>query len=230
MILNCPQCSARFLVADSLIPAGGRTVRCGACTHQWHVNHPAGTVAEDFKQLLSEAVESTPTPTEQEQTPQTPTPNVPAIAERKWPVRPFKIAALAFAVLWAVLALLTYFPRGMHMPVIGSVYSLFGVQPTTGLAFADIAMERVDGETKTQFIVSGNITNHTAQTRTVPIVHVSLNDADGETLWSREYPVQIELKAGEKYPFRIVNIETSFAENVKTITLDLGNALELFSR
>ena len=37
MILQCPECQARFLVADHLIPAEGRTVRCGACKHQWHV-------------------------------------------------------------------------------------------------------------------------------------------------------------------------------------------------
>lgn len=38
MILTCPECQARFAVADRLIPPEGRTVRCGKCTHEWHVN------------------------------------------------------------------------------------------------------------------------------------------------------------------------------------------------
>jgi predicted Zn finger-like uncharacterized protein len=40
MILECPACQARFAVADAQIPLGGRTVRCGRCATQWHVEKP----------------------------------------------------------------------------------------------------------------------------------------------------------------------------------------------
>lgn len=35
MLLICPSCSTKYNVADSAIPAKGRTVRCAACGHSW---------------------------------------------------------------------------------------------------------------------------------------------------------------------------------------------------
>lgn len=35
MLLTCPECSAKYNVADGAIPAAGRSVRCAACHHSW---------------------------------------------------------------------------------------------------------------------------------------------------------------------------------------------------
>lgn len=235
MILNCPKCNARFLVADSLIPAGGRTVRCGNCSNQWHVDKPAGDTG-DFQQLLREADPMDNTPAEEflrvrPSHGQSSAANVPALAPKQLPLKPFKIAVPVLALLWLVLALLTYFPGWVETPGLSSIYSIVGVHSTRGLIFADVKMEREDMEEgKVRFIVSGNIRNTAKVDRTVPIAKVTLNDEDNNPVWSRTYEVNELVKAGEAYPFHITDIETRRADAVKTITLDLGNSLELMTR
>ncbi|MBI4967858.1 MAG: zinc-ribbon domain-containing protein [Rhodospirillales bacterium] len=36
MIITCPNCAARFNVADQALGAAGKTVRCAKCGHKWH--------------------------------------------------------------------------------------------------------------------------------------------------------------------------------------------------
>lgn len=40
MRIECPKCLVRYEVADSAIPAGGRSVQCGACGHVWMYRRP----------------------------------------------------------------------------------------------------------------------------------------------------------------------------------------------
>ena len=243
MILNCPACSARFLVADSLVPSEGRTVRCGACSHQWFVQRPEDAQAQ---QAEESAVFEPPPPPLAESTEEQPiaddfvsvmekafsarpvrASNVPAIPRKPLPAKPFKLAVPILAVLCIFTALIAYYPNWQHTTMPGALYRALGFKDTQGLAFTELKMERENGDTKTKFIFSGTITNNATAPRYVPQVRVALRDKHGKDIWMRDYPVNMMLDSGGTYPFRIVNVETSLASSVAVIVLDIGNGLEL---
>lgn len=79
MILSCPVCSTRFLIADALFGSAARKVRCGKCRHEWMAQPPvadtptvaatetaptasADDFAGDFTSALAKADEQAETP------------------------------------------------------------------------------------------------------------------------------------------------------------------------
>lgn len=161
MILECPACQARFAVADAQIPLGGRTVRCGRCATQWHVEKPveqgqaeapvhtseapAVAATDDFLQQLEAAMAA---PRGQASAPLKPGFNLPVVARKKLSPKPFMIAAPAIAALWLVLSFITYFPAWMQAPGLKGVYAALGITPTQGLVFSDVTMERTQERMK----------------------------------------------------------------------------------
>ena len=52
MIIQCQNCSRKFLAKDSDIPKTGRTVQCGYCSVSWHqmpVTIPTKSVEQENK-------------------------------------------------------------------------------------------------------------------------------------------------------------------------------------
>lgn len=239
MILDCPNCAAKFLVADTQIPANGRDVRCGRCAHVWFVAPPPSVdteaVENELKDLLNIQREEPSAPEvdaagKSEESAQQIKRNVPAVARKTFTLRPFKIAVFLLFPLWIVLAGVANFPAWVDAPLVGPIYRMLAITPTDGLAFSELHMEREALPTKTRFIITGSIVNHAAQPRLVPLVHVALKNKDGKVIWGRNYPAYTELKPGEVYPFRIPNVETAFADQVDTLVLDLGHSLSLMLR
>jgi hypothetical protein len=187
---------------------------------------PVVELDDDFMKRLEQAIAAEPSPQKQRPTP----------TRRKDDSRPLinpkllKIAAPLIAASWFIIAFFAYSPSWSHMPVLSGLYGIFGASETEGLLFSDVTMEREQEGGKARFILAGSIRNYSSVNRTVPTVRVLLKNKNNETLWGREYPVNHELKAGEVYPFRITNIETSFASSVATIVVDMGNALQLLVR
>ena len=240
MILQCPACDARFLINDALVPAVGRTVRCGKCKHEWHAmpssvpmetefSVPAQDEAPVFANF--EEALATATATEAETmaaSASTPT-KLPVVQKSAFKAAPFIWATAAMAAIVWFVAPMAFYPEWKHGPLSG-VYEAIGWSKSDGLGFADVQFSKdVDG-TKTRYAVSGNITNNAKETRVIAEVRVTLKDARGTDIWSRIYQVGKALKAGESYPFEIANIETSFGERVKTLMLDVGNSFELGKR
>jgi predicted Zn finger-like uncharacterized protein len=68
MILDCPECRARYLVPDDAIAPPGRTVRCANCGHSWY---------QDVSYVEEPAEEAAPPPADVAPPP----PPAPAVAE-----------------------------------------------------------------------------------------------------------------------------------------------------
>lgn len=249
MILQCPACQARFAVPDSAIPADGRTVKCGKCANQWFVDAPAPAAvvasapvmpapvtsmeeppSPETEALMREIADALSEPQPMRARPMPKGSNLPVVKKPKLNPRYFKIAAPVLAASWVVLALITYSPSWSETPGISAVYGMLGASSTKGLVFDDVHMDREQDGNKARFILSGSIRNDTNAVRKVPAVRVLLKDKDEKVLWGREYAVNVELKAGEVYPFRIPNVETNFAGSVKDIVVDLGHSLQLMVR
>lgn len=251
MILQCPSCNARFLVADALIPPAGRTVRCGACANQWFTQ-PAPAAPAATSETASESTAPAPAPAAAEPatvdfatlaetaatSPEAAAPKLDEAAARKLPVVPkqriprwpFVTAACALAASWAAVAFFTYFPHWQDIPGVGKLYGTVGAVNTDGLAFESVSLERVQNGSRTQFIIAGSVANQSAELRELPKVRVELKDKEGTVVWSRTYPVRHTIKPGEVYPFRIEDVQTSFADKVATVVVDLGHSLELAVR
>jgi predicted Zn finger-like uncharacterized protein len=243
MILECPACHARFSVADHLIPVAGRKVRCSKCTHTWHVDRASVPVtapqpltaveapssdAMPSEAFFAQAAEASPARRFNRARAAGATTTIAARPPRSATM--FKIAAPVLAMLWLVAAVIAYFPSWVNAPVLAAVYRAIGTQPTDGLDFADVNMTREQEGSKTRFVLTGSIRNNTNVARAVPTVRVLLKDKQNKTIWGREYPVNTQLKAGDVYPFRIANVETTFAKNVSSIVVDMGNSLQLMVR
>ena len=223
MILQCPSCAARFLVADSMVPPSGRTVKCGKCSNQWFVTSQASAVGTtDFAALTAQAyAEAAPQPHDPKQ--------LPALPGRPLRAWPFQLAAGVLAVIWCMIAIYAYFPS-WHTSFLSGIYTSLGATRTNGLVFADVQMgsEMVGG--RTRYTVAGSIENNNSKPRLIPLVRIQIKDSEGEIILSKKYEVNETLEPGGVYPFRIQDVETSFGSRAASVVVDIGNNFELVMR
>jgi len=235
MILECPQCSTRFLVADHLIPPEGRTVKCGACKHDWHVvpeenktDTPQTVHSANFAAAVEQEVAS-PSPESEvgEPEPRPAPQNLPAVQPKAFKPLPLQIAAAVLLVTWVVTAFYGNFYRFQNWPVLSSVYGMMGVVPTDGLRFDKVQMTPEKQGQRMRYLLTGSVVNESTEPRSIPLVRVSLLAKDDSVVWSRDYDVAKQVDAGSEYPFKIVNVETSFAGQVDRVVMDVGNAMQM---
>ncbi|PWK60181.1 zinc-ribbon domain-containing protein [Roseicyclus mahoneyensis] len=84
MRLTCPNCSARYEVADSMVPPEGRDVQCSNCSTTWFQPgrrieaRPTVTVTRSTPAAETEVAQPPPTAAEPERTPEAPSATPPA--------------------------------------------------------------------------------------------------------------------------------------------------------
>lgn len=216
MILQCAQCSFRYRVADEKIGPKGRTVRCSHCRHTWF--QPPLSKEEalaDMERMLQE-INAQPKP---KPAPLKPGANLPV--QRDEVPRALKIGALSMTGLAACLTLFFFVP------------GLFGFSPSHGIALADVTLAKIDEtkENRPVYAISGKIINTADKPLSIPIMRITLVDAQGNKLqpWEDSSAQGRELAPGEEIPFNFDDLALRFSSGTRFV-IDLGNSLELALR
>lgn len=217
MILQCAQCKFRYTVANEKIGPKGRAVRCANCKHTWY--QKAMTQEEslaDMERMLEE-INSQPKPKPR---PLKPGANLPVRRDDEIPHR-LKIGVYAATAMAACFTLLFFFP------------GLFGYSSSMGMALADVSITTLEEmkDNKPVYAISGKIVNTSSEPMSLPVMRITLVDAEGNTLqpWEDSSAQGRVLQPGEEIPFNFDDLAIKFNRGASFI-LDLGNPLELALR
>jgi len=169
MILTCPSCDTQYFADDNTIGDSGRSVKCAACGHTWHVhaeglfpNEPTAAVAggahEAYRLRLHER--------RQRQS------NTAAI-----------LAWLTTAIIFLALTICAVLFRNQVVnfwPESAKAYKLVGLDVNRfGLDFADIEAKRMFEGTMPILVITGTVRNVTEQDQRGSEVKIGLRDERG---------------------------------------------------
>ncbi|MGP7795024.1 MJ0042-type zinc finger domain-containing protein [Sphingomonas sp. CLY1604] len=233
MILECPECSTRYLVPDSAIGAEGRTVRCANCRHSWFQDaapppappppaaapspDPAADRIDDDDEatppfLEPAAIPSLRTPAAAAPEPVVAAPGYDAFAHRP-PFRPRRNTARRWTVIAVAAGLLMILGVGAIL-FLGAPGLLARVGLPVGaeespLRLKDNPIERRELENGSElFAVSGQVTNPSGERQRVPDIRAELRDAQGRIVYSWTItPQQRTLNPGGSIDFNSAKLD-----------------------
>lgn len=195
MILECSHCHSRYVVPDSAIGPGGRTVRCANCKHSWHQPGAALDLVARA-QSASAAAAIVPPPAPAAEAAPTPPPSAaaavadagydpfaqqPPFRPRRNPARRWTMAAAAAGIaMLAGAGAILY----SGAPGIASQLGLSLGAQQTPLLLSHNPIERRDLASGSElFAISGKVVNPTDTRQPVPDIRAELRDAQGRIVY-----------------------------------------------
>lgn len=250
MILVCPQCATRYIVPDSAIGPGGRSVRCAACKHSWFQEGPvlppreeavpvmAGAAAGDVAgpaAPASEAASPAPPPPTMHYERRAPEPepvvdepstssfaHEPPFRARRNPAKLWTLAAVAFALAIAALGGAFYYWGTPGWAVnIGLLPE--ATDPDLLLDMPRKPERRQLPSGDEYFAFSGRIVNASDRTLSVPPILVEMRDEQDRLVfgWTIRPPVK-ELGPGDQASFHESRID--IPKKARNLTLTFADS------
>lgn len=245
MILTCPSCSKRFVLAARLLAPEGRTVKCSSCAEEWFQLPDPDELIEDLEEQMEEGGESqADTTTEssdseekgEEGVAQNAEPeNIPEDIPEAVKPKPLKRAepipeeptdnrqAIGFAAATGVFVLilgvllLMKGPLVKAWPASAALYQMVGMD--VKLVGEGLVFDRIQVDVSKDYVtVDGLIINLKSFEQGIPMLKAIIKDTKGEEVasWFIEVPEKtIESEGTLKFK---AQYEGHF-ENIETVTL-----------
>lgn len=208
MILECPECHARYNLPDHAVGARGRKVRCAKCHHQWH-QAPSEPVLQEL--VEAPPPRSTPAPTA---APKKPTKSAPKAPIATVPLG-LKIATIFTAALALVLCVVLTEPGWI------------GIPRSTGLMLGDVGILKTVEDEHLYYQISGRIANTTDKERKLPMMRITLVDGEGTPIRAWKIPPSTDrISAADSIAFTTDKLEI-FSDSASRFVVEIGSSLEL---
>lgn len=219
MILQCPECSNRYLVDPSAVGAEGRDVKCAGCGHVWF-QAPEENAPPPPSDLQ---------PSEQRMRPIPPGSGLPVVVK---PVIPkgLKMGGYVLAASCALMALVAFYQplRDSHSLASG-LYAWLGMYKTEGLALSELQITRIPSDRRPRIAVTGRVVNESDQERPIPMMRISILDAEDEVTQYWDFEQAGVIAPRDSMPFKADRLEIR-AKDAGKVVVELGNPLQISQR